>query len=175
MAFLRPDGARQIEVLDRREGQLWVPGFVLGEVARRDPLAVVIDPASPAATLIPALQDRGIEVTLTTARQVGQAWAGLVNGIKEAPAGAGGGFAAGGVVHPGESLLDEAAMAVVMRGIGDLYAAQRSNAVAPLWAGVLALWALGTNMRPAPAPAAVRAVESSRGSRRLVDVARVGF
>lgn len=173
-AFLRLDGARQLEVIDRREGQLWVPDFVVAEVTRRDPVAVVIDPASTAATLIPALKDRGIDVTLTTTRQVGQAWAGLVTGIKEARPAGGQGFAAGGVVHPGEPLLDEAALAVQMRTIGDLYAAERSNASAPLWAAVLGLWALGSNMRPAPPPQEVPA-DASFGVRDLVDVSAVGF
>lgn len=50
-------------VLDHRRGSEWVPGRLLELVDRHRPCAVLVDPSSPAGSLIPVLEEAGLKVT----------------------------------------------------------------------------------------------------------------
>lgn len=61
-AWLRPDGLRQVEITDCREGIGWIPGR-FAELKQHEPHAVVVARDSPAASEVPLLESLGIEVT----------------------------------------------------------------------------------------------------------------
>lgn len=55
-AGVRPDGTHHVECLDRRRGTGWVVERLRELNARHEPVAVVVDPAGPAASLIMSLE-----------------------------------------------------------------------------------------------------------------------
>jgi len=73
VAGVRGDGRWHVELIEQREGSMWVAARA-GEVAKRHGFgAVVVDGASPAAALIEPLREEGLVVTVTGAREMGQA------------------------------------------------------------------------------------------------------
>lgn len=58
-AWNRPDGTRQVEVIDRRPGTSWIVKKAL-DLRKHDPCAWVVTRDSPAASEIPALEDAGV-------------------------------------------------------------------------------------------------------------------
>lgn len=70
----RMDGHWHAEILEQHPGTAWVPVRV-AEIVRKneDVAACVIDPASPAGALIPAIKAEGVEVLEVSQRQHGQA------------------------------------------------------------------------------------------------------
>ncbi len=81
VAGRRADGRRQVEVVDRRSGTGWVVARAkeLTEAWRH--CAFVVDPAGGAASLIPALEEAGIEVYKIGTREVAAAAGMLFDGI----------------------------------------------------------------------------------------------
>jgi hypothetical protein len=105
-------------------------------------VAVVIDGASPAATLIPALAAAKVKTVLTTARDMGRACGGFIDDVT-----------AGRLTHPGQAQLDAAVAGARRRPIGDagLWAWDRRDGtvfVAPLVAATLARHGAVTAGRP---------------------------
>ncbi|MEU8279549.1 hypothetical protein ACFYOK_29465 [Microbispora bryophytorum] len=72
-------------VLDHRPGTSWMVGRLDELVKRWDPVAVVIDAKSPAASLIEPLRARGIEVVSPTAGEYAQACAQLYDAVVPPP------------------------------------------------------------------------------------------
>ena len=65
----RPDGLIHLELVDHRTGTDWAPARAAELVERWKPCAFVVDESGPAASLVPALERRGIEVTRIGARE----------------------------------------------------------------------------------------------------------
>ena len=105
----------------------------LGELyAKHDPVAVVVDPMSQAATLIRPLADVGILVTQPTPREVAVAhgdFMDLVNG--------------GGLIHLSQAPLTAAVRAAMQRPLAGAAAWERKVTVdqSPLVAATEAVWA----------------------------------
>jgi hypothetical protein len=114
----------------------------ISERAARRRVPVVIDGASPAATLIPALAAAKVHTVLTTARDMGRACGGFIDDVS-----------AGRLSHPGQAQLDAAVAGARRRPIGDagLWAWDRRDGtvfVAPLVAATLARHGAVTAGRP---------------------------
>jgi hypothetical protein len=103
---------------------------------------VIIDGASPAATLIPALAMAKVKTVLTSARDMGRACGGFIDDVS-----------AGRLSHRGQAQLDAAVAGARRRPIGDagLWAWDRrsgSTFLAPLVAATLARFGAMTAGRP---------------------------
>lgn len=133
----RGDGLRHVEVIEHRPGTGWVVPRTLDLVARWSPVALVIDAGGPAASLIPAFEEAGVEVLKPTMRQFGQACAGLYDALCGQ-----GEQAVHDLRHMGQGELDDAMKAAKRRKLGDLWVFERGGSVssAPLEAVTLAAW-----------------------------------
>lgn len=72
-AWRRPDGLMDIEVVEHHGGRSWLPQRLAEIVRKHRPVATVVDPASPAGSLIDEIEKLGVKVTQPTAREVAQA------------------------------------------------------------------------------------------------------
>lgn len=120
VAGRREDGARHVGLVEHRAGVSWVVPRLVDMIARRDPVAVILDGASPAAALLPSLHDEGLRVrsaddpggllVVTTATQMGAACVGLLNAVESTdPV----------VWHRGDPIVTGAWAAAAKRDIGD--------------------------------------------------------
>ncbi|MFY9190188.1 MAG: hypothetical protein WAN89_02795 [Lawsonella sp.] len=73
VAGVRGDGFTHVELVDNRGSAAWVPEFVARMVKKHGAQAVVIDKGSQAGSLIPALEGKGVPLTLVGAREMGRA------------------------------------------------------------------------------------------------------
>jgi phage terminase large subunit-like protein len=73
VAGRREDGRFHGEVIEHRQGTGWLLARILELENRWRPCAWLLDPAGPAGSLIPALQDAGIEPVLISSREMTQA------------------------------------------------------------------------------------------------------
>lgn len=73
MASRRRDGLWHTEVVDARYGTSWLVDRMVDLCHRWNPVTVRLDPAGPAGSFVPALTEAGVDVTLTTARELAQA------------------------------------------------------------------------------------------------------
>jgi len=130
---LRPDGIPQIEVVDNAAGTDWVvPRLV--DIATRRQFTVVVDGASGAASMIPALEAAGLVVRKTTEREMAAACGELYDALTADPP------RVRQVPHPA---LAMALTGARKRPLGDAWALSRRNAsadISPLVAGALAHW-----------------------------------
>ncbi len=113
--------------------------LLVERAGRRIP--VVVDGASPAASLVPALQAQKVKTTITTARDMGRACGGFLDDV-----------VAGRLSHSGHPLLDAAVEGARKRPIGDAgaFGWDRSDSavfVAPLVAASLARFGAVTGRR----------------------------
>lgn len=69
VAGRRADGLVHLELVDHRTGTEWAPRRAAELVERWKPCAFVVDESGPAASLIPSLERRNIEVTRIGARE----------------------------------------------------------------------------------------------------------
>ena len=102
------DGSCHVELLaaDYVSDPLNALQFVVERAGRRIP--VVIDGASPAASMVPALKAQKCRVILTTANEMGRACGGLLDDV-----------AAGRLTHVGQPQLDAAVAGARKRPIGE--------------------------------------------------------
>lgn len=122
---------------DHRAGTDWViPRVKVLKADRRYRVAaIMIDPMSPASVLIPEAEKAGLELTLTSTRDVGQACGLFLKWAVE-----------GTLLHLGHANEDlrTAVAGAVKRDIGDgLWAWARKNTeidISPLCGGTLAAW-----------------------------------
>lgn len=149
VAWLRPDGLRQVEVIDHRPGTGWIRNRVTELHERHDPCAWVIARDSPASSEVATLEALGIEV-VRISNPDAIAGAGMVyDGI------------AGEIVdgdptprtlrHGGQAQLDTAVAKATKRPPGEkAWAWDRARPYAYLLiAATGAVWALATQ-RPEP-------------------------
>jgi hypothetical protein len=139
----RDDGKRHLEVVARFPADT---GRVVGWLKKRrelwNPMAVVVDPAGPAAYLIPDIEKHYGEVTKPAARDVSSACSSVYIGISATEE------AARNVVIRPHPALDAAAQSAVWRQRGDAKAFDRRSDEAadaePLVCVALADWAAST-------------------------------
>lgn len=108
----------------------------IGLIGRWDPVALVIESYSPAASMLPELRTRGIEPESANAQKLAQAFGGLEDAIE-----------AGTVTHSGDPLIIEAietAHKRVFQGGGWAADRMKSDLAAVIIAIALAHWALRT-------------------------------
>lgn len=116
----RPDGGRHIGLVDHSAGVEWIIPRLLGLIDRHDPIAIVLDGASPAAALLPALEAEGLRyrtpatpgglLVVTSAADMGQACGGLLDALRADD---------GGISHRGDPILTSAWRSAVRRPLGD--------------------------------------------------------
>lgn len=138
----RPDGTCHVEVVEDRPGTGWVVGRLVELVDAWEPAAVMVDARGPASSLLPALADKGVEVTSepqsggremvveTNASEMARACGALFDAITD-----------GTVRHLGQPSLDQALGAAARRPLGDAWAWSRKYSqanIAPLVAVTLA-------------------------------------
>jgi hypothetical protein len=150
VAGRRADGLLHAEitgrtVLDHRPGTDWIVPRAKELVEAWKPVAFVVDPASPAGSLITKLEAAGITVTSTSAREHAQACGAFYDAVvkpKEAHE-----DWASKLRHLDQAPLNTALAGAEKRTLGDAWAWARRTAtsdISPLVAATLALWGLET-------------------------------
>lgn len=131
VAGVRGDGRWHVEVIDRQTGTGWAVDRIAELVEKWKPSGVLLDPGSPAGSLIPGLAKAGVEPVLITGREMAQAAGGFYDAVQ-----------AGTLRHIGQPALNVAVDAGRKRTVGDAWAWHRrdtSTDIAPLVAVTLAL------------------------------------
>lgn len=132
MAGTRSDGFSHVEVIENRKGTGWVAERVAELVARWRPvpLGVTLDKTGPAGSLIPDLEAVGVEVFLTSARDMTQACGRFYDEAVEHR-----------LRHLDDPRLNSALGAARKRPLGDAWAWHRRDLtdISPLVACTLAL------------------------------------
>jgi len=77
----RSDGLLHGEVIDTRPGTGWVVERFKDLIEKWNPTAIVVDPNTPAGSLIPDLEAAGIEVTTTTLGEVARGFGIFYDGV----------------------------------------------------------------------------------------------
>lgn len=144
----RADGGRHLALVDHRPGTSWLVPRLLELVERHDPVAVVVDGASPASSEIRALKQAGLRVrsdadpsallVVLAAADMGRACAGLYDATAgDAP----------DAWHRGDQIVTAALRAAVPRDVGDggwAFGRRRSDVdISPIVAIAEALAGLG--------------------------------
>ena len=140
-AGVRADGLSHVVVVDTKAGTGWVVDRLVELNGRWKPCAVVVDSRGPAASMIPALEARGVVVTTTTTAEVGRACGAFYDAVMQ-----------GDLRHLGQASLSSALSGARKRTLGDAWAWHRQNSstdITPLVAATLALFGYAT--RPPPA------------------------
>ncbi|YCK35162.1 hypothetical protein ACNF49_14065 [Actinomadura sp. ATCC 39365] len=146
----RPDGLLHAEitgreVLDHRPGTDWVVARAAELVKAWKPVAFVVDPASPAGSLITALEAAGVTVTAVSAREHAQACGGLYDAVVK-PKDADDDWATK-LRHLDQAPVNTALAGAEKRTLGDAWAWARRGVhvdISPLVALTLALWGYET-------------------------------
>jgi hypothetical protein len=141
----RRDGRVHIELVDRRAGTDWIPARIDELVRKHRPVAVAIDPASPAGSLVTdlSLLRRVPPLVLLTGRAYAQACGALFDDVST-----------GRLAHLGQPALDDAAVGARRRTLGDSWTWSRHDGAtadpAPLIAATLArqAWAQAPRVKP---------------------------
>jgi hypothetical protein len=130
IAGRREDGSWHVEVADNRLGTAWVIDRLI-EMRRWSSLPVRIDNGSPAASLIPALTEAGVDVQTIGTTEYGQACGAFFDAA-----------VAGRLRHIDQTPLTAAVSGARKRPLGDQWAWNRKDAgtdITPLVAVTLAL------------------------------------
>lgn len=125
-----------IETIDHREGTDWVVARLAELSERYSPWCLVCDGAGPAASLIPDLAAKGVNVVVTGARDMANACGILFDAAANDE-----------LRHLGTPELSAALTGAVKRPLGDAWAWSRKNSavdISPLVAATVALWAFKT-------------------------------
>jgi phage terminase large subunit-like protein len=130
------DGLPYVDVVESRRGEPdWGVQRFVDLVERHDVRAVVVDGASAAFSLVDPLRQRGLTVTVTSARQMASAFGGFYDAVMD-----------GNVRHLDQPLLNSALGAARKRQIGDSgFGWSRKDSesdITPVTAATLALWGL---------------------------------
>lgn len=134
VAGRRSDGRIHTEVVDRQRGLKWLVDRLVGLVEDWEPKFVIVDAMSPAASLIPDLAERGIEVVVTSTRDYGRACVKFID-LYESDM----------LRHPGQTVLTSAteiATKRILQADTGLWGWARRDAgdISPLVASTLAIW-----------------------------------
>lgn len=96
-----------LSAVDRRQGTAWIVAEAL-RIKKEYGCSVAIDEKCPDATLIPALQEAGVNPTVMTLDDYVEAWSDLVNRVRDKTA-----------THQGTTELDTAIAVAGLRSVGD--------------------------------------------------------
>lgn len=135
LAGRRADARPQVEVIDHEHGSTWVVARAVELKAKWKFSVVVIDPASPAGTLIKPLEDAGIKVVQVSAREAAYAAQGFYDACMDTA----------DLAHLDDPILSAALAGAAKRPLADAWAWARrgvSVVISPLVAVSLALWGL---------------------------------
>lgn len=137
----RADGKLHGELIANEAGTAWVVPWLTERVAKWSPLAVGLDPAGPAGSLLEALEKACVEVTTITTREAGQACGALYDDIID-----------GALRHRGDPALTAAVGAARTRKLGDSWVwARRGTAdLSPLVALTVARFVFLTHSPISP-------------------------
>jgi phage terminase large subunit-like protein len=132
LAGQREDGRWHVELDEHRKGVGWIVPWVVKRCERNDIRAVVIDGASPAASLIDELTKRKVRVSVTGARDMAAACANFYDGVME-----------DGLVHTDQPQVNYALGVARKRDLESGWAWSRKASdsdITPIVAQTLALW-----------------------------------
>lgn len=132
-AGLRDDGPVHVEIVEYKRGTDWVVER-MGELIDEHGGKVVVDPGSTAGSLLADLEEAGIPVMTTAARDYAQACGQFYDAVVQ-----------GRLRHMGDLDLDIAVAGTTKRDLGDAWAWNRKNPtvdISPLVAVTLAAWGL---------------------------------
>jgi phage terminase large subunit-like protein len=132
IAGQRADGRWHVELDEQRRGMGWIAAWVKARCERNAIRAVVIDGASPAASLIDELSRDGVRVTTTGARDMAAACGTFYDGVMDS-----------WLLHTDQPQVNFALSVARKRPIGDAWGWNRKNTdsdITPLVAVTLALW-----------------------------------
>ena len=145
-AGLRDDGLWHVELDEQRNGVGWLAGYVATRWERNEIRAVVIDGASPAASIVDDLKSRGVHVVTTSARDMAAACGNFYDGAVE-----------GWLRHIDQPQVNVALSVARKRALGDAWAWNRKTAasdITPIVACTLALYgAQSESITPVKKPA----------------------
>jgi phage terminase large subunit-like protein len=133
----REDGRFHGEVVDHRPGTGWLLNRILELEQRWHPCAWVLDPAGPAGSLIPSLQEQGIEPVLISAREMAQACGAIYDDCVN-----------DNIRHLDQAMLNAAIAGAKKRPLGDSWAWHRKDSavdISPLVAVTLARHGIATH------------------------------
>ena len=128
----RRDGLHHIEVVEHKRGTGWVVKRLTELAARHRPVGVKCDGSGPAASLIPELEEAGVQVEVVNAREHAQACGLLYDTVEQ-----------GRLRHLATPELEAAVRGAVTRPLGAAWAWSRKTStvdISPLVACTLALW-----------------------------------
>jgi len=156
LAQRRVDEKRHLELIMNGPGTAWVLEIIGQFQAKNGKCVVVVDPGSPAGSLIPDLEEAGIIVQTMTSRDVASAFGMIYD------AATGKTEQDRSIAHLGQAEITLALGGAGKRPIGDGHAWDRRTAttdITPLVSITHALWGVSKGLEPAapPAPWAVYA------------------
>lgn len=152
LAQPRQDGKVHLELIKNGPGTAWTIPDLVTLRDRLNPCAIVIDPGSPAGSLVAEAEAAGLSVTPMSARDVAAAF-GMIYDAANEPA-----EREPSVVHIGQPEVAMSVAGADKRPVGDGHAWDRRNAdadITPIDSLTQALWGL----RQAPAPVVMPWVE----------------
>jgi hypothetical protein len=132
----RADGLLHAEIVEHREGTGWLVDRIVELDKRWNPSGWLLDPASPAGSLIPALRDRDISPVLVGAREMAQACGAFYDAATNKK-----------LRHLDQASLNAAVSGAKKRHVGDSWMWDRRDSVdviCPLVAVTLALHGIAT-------------------------------
>ena len=131
LAGRRHDGRWHVEVIENRRGTDWLAPRLAELAEKWSPCAVVVDPAGPVGSLLPELEEAGVEVLKASTREMGQACGAFYDAATQDR-----------LRHLDQPILNAAVSAARKRPLGDAWAWHRRDAtdISPLVAVTLALY-----------------------------------
>lgn len=138
VAGRRPDGLSHVEitsregVVDRRRGTGWLVARLLELAEEHEHVGFICDGRSPAGSLLPELEQAGLEVTPVTSTEHAQGCGMFFDGVEQKT-----------LRHLGQPELTSAVRGAAKRPLGDAWAWSRKTSatdISPLVACTLALW-----------------------------------
>lgn len=130
----RRDGNSHVEVIDRRPGTGWMSGRLVELDRSQTPIMVVCDSMDAAASLIPEIEQAGVQVRKTTTAEYKQGCGIFFDAVEQMT-----------TRHLGTTELDSAVKTAGLRRIGDAWVWSQKDSkgdIAPLVSCTLALWGL---------------------------------
>jgi hypothetical protein len=137
VAGYRSDRFAHAEIIEHRRGTGWVVDRLVELVQEHDADGVMCDQSSPAASLIPQLEARGVTVHLVGPKEHSRACGAIVDMVEQRA-----------VRHLGTPELTAAIKGAARRALGDAWAWSRKSSavdISPLVAITLALWKLAAS------------------------------
>lgn len=168
VAGVTAEGRMQVEIVASGVGLTWVPGVLTELVLANDPVALVIDRASAAAAFETTLQAEGIEPTMTSTAELGQACGGFYDDTES-----------GLLAHLDDPALNAAVAAADTRKLGDAWAWNRRGKaqITPLVAATLARYGFVKHYKPRRGSGGLPQRERAAGAiaAKTDDLATTGF